>query len=281
MPNLVAIFGYGYTGAAFAHRLADSGFTVYGTKRNPITQPNHLNITLLPLDETTVISLLEKANYLLISIPPNENDMEPFLRRYANHLLQDHFTWIGYLSSTAVYGDHQGEWVTETSPCFPTNAQAIKRLQAEETWLTHYTLHQLPVHIFRLAGIYGPYRNRLEKIKNGKDFTIHKPHQVFSRIHVDDISSILYQSLQQPMPGEIFNLCDDYPAPLHEVDQFAATLLNHPPLKIIPFEQANLSPMGRSFFESNRRVSNQKIKDTLNVSLNYPTFKEGLRQIGT
>ena len=143
---------------------------------------------------------------------------------------------------------HQGHWVNENSTCLAVEPRAKQRLQAESAWLNLYKKNQLPIHIFRLAGIYGPQRNALEKIHAGKNHTIYKADQVFSRIHVEDISHALHQSIQQPTPHEIFNLCDDYPAPMHEVDQFAATLLNKPPLNVISFEEAGSFSDGTIFF---------------------------------
>jgi nucleoside-diphosphate-sugar epimerase len=182
--------------------------------------------------------------------------------------------WVGYLSTTAVYGHHNGDWVEETTPLAPTTARGAARVQAEADW----TALGLPLHIFRLAGIYGPGRGPFEKVRDGSARRIHKAGQVFSRIHVDDIAHVLHAALLRPHPG-IYNVCDDDPASPEDILGLAAELLGLPPPPIVPYEQADMTPMARSFYAENKRVRNDRIKTVLGVKLDYPTYREGLAAI--
>ena len=172
-------------------------------------------------------------------------------------------SWIGYLSTTGVYGDHAGGWVDEMSELKPSGERGRRRAAAEAGWLA---LSQ-PAHLFRLAGIYGPGSSTLDTVREGRAKRIVKPGQIFSRIHVADIARVLEASMARPHPGAAYNVCDDDPAPPSDVIAFAAALLNLPPPPEVPFEQADLSPMARSFYEDNKRVSNSRIKRELGVAL--------------
>ena len=187
--------------------------------------------------------------------------------------------WLGYLSSTAVYGDHQGQWVDEDSVCDPKGASGLLRLEAEQAWLSVARSHQLPLHIFRLAGIYGPGRNPLQRMLLGKRYSVYKEGHVFSRIHIDDIVSVLLASMQSVQPLSIYNVADDEPEASHVVDAFAAALLNQAPLPLMPFETASLSIMEHEFYSNHKRVSNAKIKQALGCILAYPSYREGLKQL--
>ena len=184
--------------------------------------------------------------------------------------------WVGYLSTTGVYGDRQGGWVDENSELLPATERGRRRVQAEADWQSLHTAHSLPLHIFRLAGIYGPGSNQLVSLLNGKSRRVVKQGQVFSRIHVDDIAATLEASLEKPNPGRVYNVCDDEAAPPQEVVAHAAELLKRPPPPEIAFEEADMSPMGRSFYAESKRVSNERIKQELAVELAYPTYREGL-----
>ena len=183
--------------------------------------------------------------------------------------------WAGYLGTTAVYGDRQGGWVDEETPLEPTLARADRRARAEAAWQGS----GLPVHIFRLAGIYGPGRNAFTNLRDGTARRIVKPGQVFSRIHVEDIATILEASMAQPRPGRIYNVCDDEPAPPQDVVAYAARLLGIEPPPEQAYETAQLSPMARTFYKDNRRVRNARIKEELGVRLAYPTYREGLQSL--
>ena len=153
--------------------------------------------------------------------------------------------------------------------CIPHTSTGIARLKAEQAWLSFAQKHLLPLHIFRLSGIYGPGRNVLERLIQGKKQSVFKENQVFSRIHVEDIVTTLLASIQLPNPLSIYNVSDDEPAPAHVLDQYAAKLLHREPLPLIPFSEAHLSPMEKEFYANNRRISNLKIKEELQVALNY------------
>ncbi|MGE3832166.1 MAG: SDR family oxidoreductase [Parvibaculaceae bacterium] len=280
MPHLFC-FGYGYCAQALAKQLLPQGWTISGTGRLPY------NLAQMRLEGVTAWEFggraplpreaLDGVTHLLISIPPDEAG-DPVLRSGAKQLAERarQFAWVGYLSTTGVYGDRGGEWVDEDSALEPSTARGHRRLDAEKAWLALHERHGLPVHLFRLAGIYGPGRNQLESIKDGTARRIVRPGQVFSRIHVEDIAGVLQASIKAPSPGRAYNVCDDEPCPPQEVIAYAAKLLGREPPPEIPFEEANLSPMARSFYAESKRVSNRRIKQELGYRLIYPTYREGL-----
>lgn len=283
MNPIFFIFGFGYTATWLAQKLTSLGFEVVGTTRqeNKKLMNHSSTIRLIDFDASDIESYLSKATHLLISVPPLEGDGDSVLSSYSQLISRhaEHIKWLGYLSSTGVYGDYQGNWVDEESICIPQSASGILRMEAENAWFAYAKKNQLPLHVFRLAGIYGPQRNPLERLHAGKKYSIYKEGQVFSRIHVDDIASVLLASIKNPHPLSIYNVADDEPAAPHEVDAYASFLLKQPPLPLIAFDQVSLSPKERDFYLSNRRVSNAKIKKELNIVLNYPSFREGLTKI--
>jgi nucleoside-diphosphate-sugar epimerase len=189
------------------------------------------------------------------------------------------FRWVGYLSTTGVYGDRRGGWVDEADLRDASTARGRARVAAEDAWLALQRDHGLPVHLFRLAGIYGPGRGPFEKVRDGTARRIVKPGQVFSRIHVDDIAATLRASIARPNPGAAYNVCDDEPAPPEDVLAFAADLLGLPPPPEVPYDAAEMTAMARSFYAESKRVSNRRIKDELGVVLRWPTYREGLRAL--
>ncbi|MCW8399279.1 SDR family oxidoreductase [Legionella sp. PATHC038] len=277
------IFGFGYTANRLAQRLIQLGFNVVGTTRQEtqkaMTHP--AKITLIDFQAADIEYYLSQSTHLLISVPPDAHIGDLVLSYYSELIKgkRAHIQWLGYLSSTGVYGDYQGNWVDEESICRAKSASGILRLEAEKAWFSYAESNQLPLHIFRLAGIYGPQRNPLARIISGKKYSIFKEGQVFSRIHVDDIVSVILASMKNPHPLSTYNVADDEPAASHEVDAYAASLLNQSPLPLVPFEEASLSPREQEFYLSNRRVSNLKIKNELNIVLHYPSFREGLMQL--
>lgn len=276
------IFGFGYTAKALAPKLIAHGFKVIGTSRTPDEQQHdNLDIKLIDFDHPSMENYLSLATHMLICIPPTNTLSDIVLIKYGDLIKKQapYLKWLGYLSSTGVYGDHQGNWVNEESECIPYTPTGITRLKVEQGWFSFAQKHQLPLHIFRLSGIYGPRRNALERFMLGKKQSVFKENQVFCRIHVEDIVTILLASIQLPNPLSIYNVSDDEPAPAHEVDCYAAKLLHREPLPLVPFSEADLSPMEQEFYTNNRRVSNLKIKKDLHVCLKYPTYKEGLTQI--
>ncbi|MEM9320046.1 MAG: SDR family oxidoreductase [Pseudomonadota bacterium] len=213
------------------------------------------------------------ASHILISAGP-EAGRDPILADAATRaaLGGAEPSWVGYLSTTGVYGDHGGAWVDEATPLSPATTRGQARVAAEAEWQDM----PLPLHIFRLAGIYGPGRGPFAKVRAGTARRIIKPGQVFSRIHVDDIAQVVQASMDCPNPGAIYNVCDDDPAPPQDVIAHAAKLLNVPVPAAIPFDEAELSPMARSFYAESKRVSNKRMKDELKIQLRYPNYRAGL-----
>ncbi|MCP4383064.1 MAG: NAD(P)-dependent oxidoreductase, partial [Hyphomicrobiales bacterium] len=183
--------------------------------------------------------------------------------------------WIGYLSTVGVYGDHGGGWIDETAPLRPRPGRSQNRVDAEQAWQTLAAARTCPLGIHRIAGIYGPGRNAFVNLSKGKARRLVKPGQVFNRIHVADIARTLAASLECPA-SRIYNLADNEPAPPQDVVTFAADLMGVAPPPEVPFEQAELSPMARSFYGENKRVSNRRIREELGVALAYPTYRQGL-----
>jgi nucleoside-diphosphate-sugar epimerase len=218
---------------------------------------------------------LAEATHLLISAGPGEGG-DPVLAELQSRIARaaPHLDWAGYLSTTGVYGDHDGGWVDEQTPLDPGTRRGKLRQEAEAAW---QAIPNLPLHIFRLAGIYGPGRGPFAKVRSGKARRIIKEGQVFSRIHVEDIAQTLAASMHAPDPGAIYNLCDDDPAPPQDVIGYAAELLGLPLPDAVPFEEAEMSEMARSFYAESKRVRNDRIKRDLGITLRYPTYREGLR----
>lgn len=261
-------FGFGFSAQALARRLRAQGWKVTGTSRTG-------GDGTLAFDGSTPLpaSSLDGVTHLLVSVPPGHAG-DPVLNAHADDLRRraEQFRWAGYLSTTGVYGDRHGDWVDEASPLVPTTERGHRRLAAETQWREL----GLPLHIYRLAGIYGPGRNQFVSILDGTAKRIVKPGQIFSRIHVEDIAGVLAASIARPDPGRAYNVCDDEPCPPQEVVAFAASLLDRPPPPEIAFDDADLSPMARSFYAESKRVSNKRIKQELGYELLYPTYREGL-----
>ncbi len=277
-PNLL-FFGFSYTANTLLPLLTQAGFATTGTSRTPTMDNSPIH--LIDFQSADIEQHLSQCTHLLISIPPSQSGHDIVLSNYADLIAKyaPQIKWIGYLSSTGVYGNHHGEWVNEESACHPTGNNAILRLAAEREWMAYAVKYQLPLHIFRLAGIYGTGRNALARILGGKKQSIYKEGHVFSRIHVEDIANVLMASIVSPHPLSIYNVADNEPAPAHVVDEYAASLMNLTPLPLVPFNDAILSPMEREFYASNRRVDNTKIKDDLGITLKYPSYREGLKQL--
>jgi nucleoside-diphosphate-sugar epimerase len=234
-----------------------------------------------PLD--AVLRAVAAATHVLVSIPPDESAApaaDVALARLAPAIAAAHnILWLGYLSTTGVYGDRAGAWVDETSERRPGNARSRRRAAAEDAWLALWRDRRVPVHVFRLAGIYGPGRSAIDQLRAGTAKRIDKPGQIFSRIHVEDIAGVLEASIARPRPGAIYNVADDAPAPAHEVVAHAAKLLGIAPPPLEPHDPERLSPMAREFYAETRRVRNERIKQELGVTLRYPDYKAGLAAI--
>jgi nucleoside-diphosphate-sugar epimerase len=283
MSERLFVFGLGYTALALTRALQAEGWAVAGTTRSAQKQAGlaaagieaHLFERGRPLAEAA--AALAGTSHLLTSIAPDEAG-DPVLDHHLADLTACRtLRWVGYLGTTGVYGDHGGTWVDEATPVAPTMARTRRRVAAEGRWLAS----GLPVHVFRLAGIYGPgpARNALETVRAGTARRVVKPGQLFGRIHVDDIVQVLRASMTRPNPGAIYNVADDEPAPPQDVVTFACELLGVAPPPEVPFAAAELSPMARSFYSDNRRICNARIKEELGVLLRYPSYREGLRAI--
>ncbi|UWQ49710.1 SDR family oxidoreductase [Leisingera caerulea] len=271
MRKTLLCLGFGYTARSLAPRLLAQGWRVIGTSREPVAADGVEMITWpgqdVPLDGVT---------HILNSIGPNAEG-DPVLAALRDRIAAaPDLEWVGYLSTTAVYGHHDGAWVDEDTPVTPSSQRGDWRALAEAQW---QAIPGLPLHIFRLAGIYGPGRGPFAKLMAGKARRIIKPGQVFSRIHVEDIAQVLAASIAQPRPGAIYNVCDDDPAPPQDVLGHAAELLGLPMPAEVPFDEAGMTPMARSFYGENKRVRNRRIRDELGVELLYPTYREGLRAV--
>ena len=272
--NTLLSIGHGYSAQALARRLLPQGWQILGTTRTEAGAKalRATGIDALVWPEADLSAALAKATHLLTSVAPGDSD--PVLQAVGPQIARSALNWVGYLSTTAVYGHHNGDWVDETTPLAPTTARGAARVQAEADW----TALGLPLHIFRLAGIYGPGRGPFEKVRDGSARRIHKAGQVFSRIHVDDIARVLHAALLRPHPG-VYNVCDDDPASPEDILGLAAEMLGLPPPPIVPYEQADMTPMALSFYAENKRVRNDRNKTVLGVTLDYPTYREGLAAI--
>jgi nucleoside-diphosphate-sugar epimerase len=277
--NHLLCFGFGFSARTLAARLKPQGWKISATSREAsgldIIAATGANGFMFNAE----FNIPADVTHILLSAPPDENG-DPVLRLFRNQLIAArNFNWIGYLSTTGVYGDRGGNWVDEDSPLAPGTRRGELRLAAERQWLELHQQYGFPLHVFRLAGIYGPGRNQLESLRKGTAKRVIKPGQVFSRIHVEDIAGVLEASISAPNPGRIYNVCDDEPAPPEDVVEFAAGLEGVPVPPAVPFEAAALSPMAKSFYADSKRVSNQRIKTELGYQLQYPTFREGLRAL--
>lgn len=284
MPRLFC-FGLGYTAQALAVRLRAEGWSVAGTARTPesrdaLAAAGWSDVSLLdrtrPLDEPA--AALADATHLLSSVPPDEQG-DPVLDLHGADIAgAAGLQWAGYLSTTGVYGDRAGGTVDEDSARDPVSERGRRRVAAEDRWLALWREHAVPVHVFRLAGIYGPGRNALETVRQGRARRIRKAGQVFGRIHVDDIVATLVASMRRPNPGAAYNLADDEPAPPDEVIAYACELLGVEPPPVEEYDDAKdgMSAMARSFYAESKRVANRRIKEELGVTLKWPSYREGL-----
>lgn len=268
MKTLLSL-GHGYSAAALARRLVPQGWRVIGTTRSraDALAAQGIEPLLWPCDLTPALA---EASHVLASAAP-DGAGDPFLAALPG-LGGARPEWLGYLSTTGVYGDHDGGWVDEATPLTPGTERGRQRVLAEAQWQAT----GLPLHIFRLAGIYGPGRGPFEKVRDGTARRILKPGQVFSRVHVDDIALVLEASIRHPNPGAVYNVCDDDPAPPEDVLSHAAALLGLPEPPAIAYDEAEMTPMARSFYAESKRVRNDRIKEELGVKLRYPDYRAGL-----
>ena len=277
------IFGTGFSSKAFVEEVRDQFDWIGGTTRSSdkMEALRTLGVEPFLFDGNSqgdgIAEALKQATHILVSIAPNEAG-DPVLNQYANEIAGAKPRWIGYLSTVGVYGNHDGAWVDEETPLNPVSKRSVQRVAAEEAWLAFAEQNDLPVQIFRLSGIYGPGRNAFENFRKGTARRLVKPGQVFNRIHVADIAGALKAAMTKPST-RVFNVTDDEPAPPQDVVAFAAELLGVEAPPEIPFETADLTPMARSFYGENKRVSNQRLKDELGFTFRYPDYRVALKAL--
>ena len=284
-PPRLFCFGLGYSAGFLAGRLMAAGWEVAGTCQSPEARSALLagGIEALIFDRGRPLAdprtALAGTTHLLNSVPP-DGDGDSVLEHHGADLAGlETLAWAGYLSTTGVYGHTGGARVDESAPLAPTSKRGERRQAAEAGWLELWRRDGVPVHVFRLAGIYGPGRSVLDKVRDGTAKRIHKPDHRFGRIHVDDIAGVLGASMERPDPGAVYNVCDDAPATPAEVVAHACALLGVEPPPLVSFEEAagGMSPMALSFWRDNRLVDNRRIKRDLGVTLKYPDFRTGLK----
>lgn len=285
-PHRLFAFGYGYTADFLGRALLSSSqsWSLAGTTRDTHKRSAlrargidaYLFTEEKPLGDP--LAMLDGVTHILISTPPDKEG-DVVYRLHADDLRRiPTLKWIGYLSTTSVYGDRDGQFVDETSELRPTSIRGSRRVRAENDWRNFEQESGIPVDIFRMAGIYGPGRSALDSVRAGIKRRILKPGHTFSRIHVDDIVQVLMRILDQSPHhrGSVYNIADDEAAPSHEVIAYACRLLNQEPPPLIPFEEANLAPITLSFYSDNKQIRNDKIKSELNVNLLHPNYRSGL-----
>jgi nucleoside-diphosphate-sugar epimerase len=277
------VFGAGFSAKACALRAAPLFDRVAGTTRSAAKAAalDRLGIEPLVFDgklSDELAAAIAAATHVLVSIAPDE-DGDPVLKACGQTLAASpSLQWICYLSTVGVYGDHDGGWVSEESMCRPVSARSVERVAAENAWSTFASGRNVPLSIFRLSGIYGPGRNAFVNIAHGTSRRLVKPGQVFNRIHRDDIAKAFVLACEQKAAG-IFNITDDEPAPPQDVVAFAHELAGSEPPQEIDFETAELSPMARSFYGENKRVSNAKSKSVLGMEYDYPDYRTALARM--
>jgi nucleoside-diphosphate-sugar epimerase len=282
MTERLFIFGLGYSGLEIARLAKAAGWSVAGTctSEQKAEGLRAQGIEAYRFDGAAPLpaKAMDGASHVLCTIAPGTTG-DPALRICADRLKRAR--WLGYLSTTGVYGDQGGAWVDEDTPPKPGQPRSIERLAAERAWQALGLEAGVAVDIFRLPGIYGPGRSAVDQAKAGTARRIDKPGQVFSRIHVEDIAGTVLMAISGAHAGALYNVADDLPASTSEVVAFACELLGKPAPPVIPWEQAEptMSAMARSFYAETRRVKNDRIKNELGVVLRYPTYREGLRAI--
>ena len=277
------VFGYGFSARALARRLTPEGWSVAASVRDAAqaVRLEAQGVTAIPVDDrSALVEALAQTQAVLITAPPDAGGC-PGLPVLAPALAQAQAfpDWVGYLSTTGVYGDRRGGWVAEQSRLAAQSLEGARRVGAERDWLEVARGMGLTVSVFRLPGIYGPGRSALDRVRAGEARRIVAPGQVFSRIHVDDLAAGLAASIARPKAGGAYNLCDDEPAANSEVIAYAAELLGLPVPPEVPLAEAGLSAMAQRFYAESKRVSNALAKAELGWRPAYRTYREGLAAI--
>ena len=281
----IVCFGFGQVAKNFIKKINDNGvlFNLTTTSREETKNKKFENINYQSFQFTEksfdkkLITKLEEADHILLSIAP-VNGVDIVIKNFQNYLKSNKLKWITYLSATSVYGNHSGEWVDENSETKPTSPNGIERLKVEKEWMKLSDKFDLPFQIFRLSGIYSNQYNILTRLKSGEAKIINKKNHFFSRIHVEDIANILFNSLNRIKKKEIYNISDDRPAPAEEVAVYGVKLLGVDRPKIIEINEIE-SEMLKNFYKDSKKVNNKKMKKFFNYKLKYPTYVEGLNYI--
>ena len=286
MSNLnIFCFGFGQVAKTFIQKLKLENFNINlsatSRKKTRALKFDNINYTSFQFEgddyDIELIKNLEKSDYILVSIPPREGT-DLVIKNFSNIIENCNAKWIIYLSATSVYGDHKGEWVNEESKTKPITSNGIDRLSAEKLWLSLNLNKKIPLQIFRLAGIYSNESNILARLKSGKAKIVNRKNNFFSRIHVEDIANILFESLSKFKSGEIYNISDDKPSSSEEVTLYGVKLLNMDKPKIIELKDIK-SEMLKNFYKDSKKVSNKKMKSFFNYKLKFSTYIEGLNYI--
>ena len=286
MSNLnIFCFGFGQVAKTFIQKLKLENFNINlsttSRKKTHTLKFNNINYTSFQFEgddyDIELIKNLKKSDYILVSIPPREGT-DLVIKNFSNIIENCNAKWITYLSATSVYGDHKGEWVNEESKTKPITSNGIDRLSAEKLWLSLNLNKKIPLQIFRLSGIYSNESNILARLKSGKAKIVNRKNNFFSRIHVEDIANILFESLSKFKPGEIYNISDDKPSSSEEVTLYGVKLLNMDKPKIIELKDIE-SEMLKNFYKDSKKVSNKKMKSFFEYDLKFPSYIEGLNYI--
>ena len=279
--NILLIFGFGYTAKFMCQKFSKKNWEVFCTTRFKEKAKEIKSLNATPIffdDEEKIESVLSKNSYILSTAPP-ENSKDPVVENYG-HLLKknsERVKWVGYLSTTSVYGDKKGEWVTEDTELEPNLERSISRVAAENSWIKLGENLLIKTVIFRLAGIYGPGRSLVDRLMKDEDvYIVDKPAHLFNRIHVDDIVGAIEMAISSKSEAKIFNLSDDLPAKQLDVAKFAANLLKRKSPQTVSLESDLVSEMARSFYKEEKKVSNTRLRDELGYKLTFPSYKEGL-----
>lgn len=276
------IFGFGFSSAAIAEKAKNDFDVICGTSRSQEKvdrlRAQGFEAEIFDGQSTSELEAqLADTTHIVMSISPGDED--PVLAAFPNLIkLAPKLEWIGYLSTVGVYGDHDGAWVDETSELRPVSKRSIQRVEAETAWTKLAKTNDIPLGIFRLSGIYGSGRNWFINIEKGTSRRMVKPGQVFNRIHREDIGQAVALAMRKNI-GEVFNITDDDPAPPQDVVTYAHELMGKTPPPEIDFETADISPMARSFYGENKRVSNKKSKEMLGLEYQWPNYQYSLKRL--
>ncbi len=283
----VFFFGMGYSSLASAraiHQMIDESLPIAGTTRTEdgverlAESPYRLHVFDGQHPSATLAADLRNANHVVLSIPPGDGGDPALALHRADLDAARDLEWLCYYSTVGVYGDFGGAWIDESAPTRPVNKRSQQRVEAEAAWQDYATERGVPLLVLRLAGIYGPGRSSFDKLREGTARRIVKPGQVFNRIHVDDIDRVTALAARAKLGG-VFNLSDDEPAPPQDLVEHAARKMGVPVPPDVPFEQAQMTEMARSFYSDNKRVSSAAIKKALGIDLLYPNYRVGLDAI--